>query len=220
MKYNTNPQMRPKILDTATMLFYDIGCEKTTFDRIASELGIAKSLITYHFGTKLNLAYEVFEEKRYDAVSLIARKISQQHFGVSLDVYSSVYDRIMLRQLRDDRKAFELFKMASTNKSNGKDFSRDIYSIFSDAFARGQHDDRWSVLTPWASRGAASTIIEAYFDNHLEETISYTDFEDYRASLRYRLVLLPENQMNEILEESRRVADSLDITFLPYYKIE
>lgn len=220
MKYNTNPEMRAKIIDVATRLFYDRGYDKTTFDMIAEECGVAKSLITYHFKTKLNLAVEIFDDNRLQTIAIVNRKISESGIDVPLNAIPSIFDRIALRQLRADRKVYEFFSIVTTEHTLSGNFSGDIYEIFSSAYASGMHEDQFNRMILWTSRGAAAFAITAYFDSKLGKDIPYDVFEDYRASLRYRLQMYPQEEIDKILAVSRSVADQLQIEFLPYFEVK
>lgn len=47
-----NPTIRDEIIAVAERMFHDWGYKNTTFQKIADEIGITKSTISYHFGNK------------------------------------------------------------------------------------------------------------------------------------------------------------------------
>lgn len=47
-----NPSIRDEIITVAERMFHDWGYKNTTFQKIADEIGITKSTISYHFGNK------------------------------------------------------------------------------------------------------------------------------------------------------------------------
>ena len=63
---------RENILSVATKLFYEQGYNNTYFYQIAEALNITKSLISYHFKTKSQLAKEVNEKFSVENKNTIA----------------------------------------------------------------------------------------------------------------------------------------------------
>ena len=55
-----NGKNKRKIMDTARELYYERGMDGVSFDEIAERCGVTKSLIRYHFGSKAQLANELF----------------------------------------------------------------------------------------------------------------------------------------------------------------
>ena len=58
----TGDELKRAILDSARRMFHDLGYEKTTFQKIADEIGISKGAITYHFKNKHFLMIMIFDE--------------------------------------------------------------------------------------------------------------------------------------------------------------
>lgn len=59
--YDTGEKTKEKILQTSMQLFYKDGYEKTTFNKICKISGINPGSIYYHFKTKHNLAFMVYD---------------------------------------------------------------------------------------------------------------------------------------------------------------
>ena len=62
MSHDTELPMRKQILDVAGAMFLRYGYGGTTFQKIAGELGIVKSTITYHFKNKFMLMEELIDD--------------------------------------------------------------------------------------------------------------------------------------------------------------
>lgn len=212
--------MRTQIFETAVRLFYDRGYDSTTFESIASELGISKSLITYHFKTKLQLACEVFEESRYSCIQAVHRRVAERHPDAPLEVIPAVFDRVNLRQMRQDARVVELFRAASPSAGPRREYGSSLYGIYSPDLSHGRSDPHLSRLVTEACRGAAQSVILSYFDSEPDERMDYVQFEDFRVSIRYLIQQYPPERTENITSSSRAIADGLDIRFLPYFEVE
>ena len=58
----TENSVKQAILDSARQMFHTLGYEKTTFQKIADEVGVTKGAITYHFKNKHFLMIMIFDE--------------------------------------------------------------------------------------------------------------------------------------------------------------
>ena len=212
--------MRTQIFETAVRLFYDRGYESTTFESIAAELGISKSLITYHFKTKLHLAFEVFEESRYSCIQAVHRRVTAQYPDTPLEVIPAVFDRVNLRQMRQDARVIELFRATLWAAGHRTEYNNDLYGIYSPDLSRGRSDPHLNRLVTEACRGAALSVILSYFDSEPDERMDYVQFEDFRVSIRYLIQQYPTERTENIISSSRAIADGLDIRFLPYFEVE
>ncbi|MCC8163256.1 MAG: TetR/AcrR family transcriptional regulator [Lachnospiraceae bacterium] len=221
MKYSTNPIIRETIMQEARKLFYDKGYEKTTVDDIATACGISKGLISYHFKAKIDLAYEIFESDRYEFIQIVNRKIAHSFGKTSVASMSGIFDRLLLRQMKQDSKVYSFFRAMVSNAKNiqANDYSFHLHQIYVPSYSEGKSDDNFTQLTSAASRGAAGAVIISYFDKEIDPLPTYEEFEDYRVSIYYRLMNYSTEEIRQLQEESRLVADQIELEYLPYFKI-
>lgn len=221
MKYHTNAAMREQILKTASRFFYDSGYEKTTIGAIAEACNTSKGLVTYYFKSKAELGYEIFENNRYDMIQKINQKIALHMPAASVESLPATYDRIILRQMHRDPRVFDFFRHMTyaAPQDDSNEYAMSMSQISSPAYAIGKHDPHFSKLAAVSARGAAATTIIAYFLGNSFTDIPYEEFENYRVSIRYRLMQFPEEDIRRIQENSRKTADALPIEYLPYFEI-
>ena len=86
VKLEKNQEMRADILNTAKVLFYEYGYKDTLFVHIANELAITKGLITYYFGTKANLANEVYTQFEMEIRPIEVLRFAAHHFTLGFPV--------------------------------------------------------------------------------------------------------------------------------------
>lgn len=93
-----NLTSREKLLEAARELFYDQGYAATTLAQISAKSGVNNGLITYYFGSKSNLAseiYNLFLKSVRDEISLCLFT-RRKEFNMELGM--AVEQRILLAQ--------------------------------------------------------------------------------------------------------------------------
>lgn len=106
MNYDTEPPMKKQILDVAGSMFLHYGYGGTTFQKIANELGIVKSTITYHFKNKFMLMEELIDDF-FDMLKRFVDSYPEEYknkYWRHCVVYIYAYRRIM-----DSPRTMELF---------------------------------------------------------------------------------------------------------------
>lgn len=92
---------RAEILDTFIRQVAERGYDQTSLDDIANELGMSKSTIIHHFGTKAQLMREVEEtymRRQIDAVQLVWSRLETPPERIAAVIYASA---VLHRQERD-----------------------------------------------------------------------------------------------------------------------
>ena len=221
----TNPNklhlMKTNILLVAAKLFYEHGCTATSFEEIAEFCDITKPLITYHYGTKANLANEVylyFTEKRKNTIT---EKIYKHYGSYDLQVGIAVENRLMLKILKEDKRAYRFYHECM-NTSYDNIFTEPSMSLYN-AYDRRYHleTDRGNDelrMAAISSKATAAALIVSYFSGKLN--CSFEFLENNIASLPFRVIDLPQNQIDKILNRSKEILETLDFRVIPYFEVE
>lgn len=111
-QYSATHELKARIIDTARKLFYEQGYKDTYLGQIASECGIAKPQISYHFKSKPNLAKEIAKQYTWEMKNSISMKYYELFNEKSYDlrVSTAVEIQIMNRLYYLDPKAFRFYK--------------------------------------------------------------------------------------------------------------
>ena len=213
--------MKTDILLVAAKLFYDYGYNATSFEEIAEFCDITKPLITYYYGTKANLANEVylyFTEKRKD---IITEKIYKYYGSYDLQVGIAVENRLMLKILKEDKRAYRFYH-EHVNADYDNIFTEPSMSLYN-AYDRRYHlkldrgNDELRIAAI-SSKATASALIVSYFNDKLN--CSFEFLENNIASLPFKVLDLHQEQIDTILNRSKEILDTLDFTVIPYFEVE
>lgn len=213
--------MKTNILLVAAKLFYDYGYNATSLEEIAEFCDITKPLITYHYKTKANLANEVylyFTEKRKNKIT---EKIYKYYGSYDLQIGIAVENRLMLKILKEDKRAYRFYhEHVNANYDNiFTEPSMSLYNAYDRRYHlkldRGNDELRIAAIS---SKVTAAALIVSYFSDKLN--CSFEFLENNIASLPFKVLDLPQNQIDSILHGSKEILDSLDFKIIPYFDIE
>ena len=213
--------MKTNILLIAAKLFYDKGYNATSFEEIADQCNITKPLITYHYKTKANLANEVhlyFTEKRKNKIT---EKIYKYYGTYDMQAGIAVESRFGLRILNEDTKAYRFYH-ERVNASFDNIFTEPNMSLYN-AYDRRYHlqldrgNDELRIAALSAKASAAALIV-SYFSGKLN--CSFEFLEKNVASLPFKVIDVPQEQIDLILVRSEDILDTLQFKIIPYFDID
>lgn len=99
-----NLTTREKLLAAAQELFYEQGYSATTLAQISSKSGVNNGLITYYFGSKSNLASEIYNMYLKAVRDVISMKLFLRRKEFNMELGMAVEQRILLAQKFDNPK--------------------------------------------------------------------------------------------------------------------
>ena len=99
-----NLTTREKLLAAAQELFYEQGYSATTLAQISSKSGVNNGLITYYFGSKSNLASEIYNMYLKAVRDEISMKLFLRRKEFNMELGMAVEQRILLAQKFDNPK--------------------------------------------------------------------------------------------------------------------
>ncbi|QSX07659.1 helix-turn-helix transcriptional regulator [Alkalibacter rhizosphaerae] len=212
--------MKRKILDTAIRIFYDFGYNDTSLNMIAKSCNITKPLITYHFKTKSNLANEVNLYCNTVNKNMITKKI-YDCCGVYEEKINTAVELILkTHQFRVDEKAYRFYHERA-NASFDNVFtsgSIELYNVHNRRYHLKMNAEIDELaMCAIASRASSTALTISYFSGHIQS--SFEDFCDYVVSFPFRLMHFSDEDILDILNESKKLINELDFKFEPYFCI-
>ncbi|KNZ43565.1 TetR/AcrR family transcriptional regulator [Acetobacterium bakii] len=215
---------RENILAIATKLFYDQGYNNTYFYQISEALNITKSLISYHFTTKSQLAKEVIEKFSVQNKNRIAFKLYQNYFfnnKYDLQLSTAIEIRLSTTLILSDPKVARYIKESADG--NFEDMFIEHYKSFYKIHDRQYHlninrqNDEISLLARGAT-AASNAIIIDFINNSLDCTLD--ECLDYIVEMNFRFMRVDEKRINQIIDKSKEVIDKVGFELSPYFVIE
>ena len=221
--HERNQKMRDKILNTARKLFYEVGYNNTRFIHIADQIGITKGLITYYFGTKANLANEVYTQYETEITNKINFMIYEKYkdqFQYQPKLVTVVIQLTTLNMLNQDEKARRFFV---EHMYQNLQFSiEDTFLPFYMAQRRkGRHDemqyyDSMKIMA-FSQRAARAAVALAYFRGKLN--LTFEEFVDYSLSVYWKIEQMSEAKIEELITEAKEIQRTLEIQIKPMFEI-
>lgn len=210
---NKKTTKKQDILNIAQQLFYKEGLKNTSFDQIARECGITKPLITYHFGTKSNLAGEIFgkySNEMMDLFFLKAEKVFPQN--KKFDILSA-FSLKQLHYYREDERAFKFY--CEFFSSGVEDYTigiEDIYNkmnTYVDIDIEPTKRHMIYIGTNYAARG----LIYHYVAGNIK--CSKEEFEEFYLMNSYLNYGISKETVKTNIIEANKILEKTEIKYLP-----
>ena len=105
----SKPSSRERLLEAARQLFYEQGYNATTLAQISEKSGVNNGLITYYFGTKNNLAQEIYNLFLMNVRAEISMRLfeKKKEFNMALNI--AVENRMLLSQKFENPKLLRFY---------------------------------------------------------------------------------------------------------------
>lgn len=217
---------KQKIIDSARMLFYENGYTATTVAQITDQAKVNNGLFTYYFGTKRNLATLILNEYRINFRNLISKKIFEQHLDYTFAVGIAVDHRINMR-LKTTNPNFLRFEnelnqdyrqIQKETLSTLENPQRDHYYQMQRRLINPHISDTDLELHKFLSFEIIKSLYSAYESNLIHTDIDY--LTDYYLRLFFHMLQLEPPETETIIQESRLITEKIEITVLPYFKLQ
>ncbi|KPU45192.1 DNA-binding transcriptional repressor AcrR [Oxobacter pfennigii] len=217
---NKSSENKKKIIYHTTRLFYEKGFNNTSFEDIADCCKITKPLITYHFGTKANLAKVVVQKFTAEIKNHITERIYRNFEKYNLQ-YSTAAEIMMVHRLYNEDKKALLFFCEYMNSSFENQFSGgvNLYKMHDRRYHLkiDRSSDELTMLSI-ASQFSALSLMYAYFTGKLSCT--FEQFSDYAARIPFVFMHVKEEEIDVILAEAKNILNKLNFKVCPYFRIE
>ena len=206
-----NLSTRDKLLEAARELFYDQGYAATTLAQISAKSGVNNGLITYYFGSKSNLASEIYNLYLKGVRDEISLRLFTRRKEFNMELGMAVEQRILLAQKFENPKLLRF--------CNEYQKERDYYDI------RGSRRERYyelqrELINPDLSDidlklyevcgiALVRSVTSAFEKGFLGDDLEYT--KDYVIQYLLTMLQLNQERITEIVKESRYWETELNI---------
>ncbi|MFZ7131812.1 MAG: TetR/AcrR family transcriptional regulator [Eubacteriales bacterium] len=221
--YKISEITKNNIINAATLLFYEKGYKNTYFDEIAASCGITKPLISYYFKRKSTLAKVVHEKVTNENKNFIALRLYKTYYGLKkydLKLSTAVEIQMTNRLYHEDKKAFRFYKERSDSYYSDMCSHKlvNLYQIHDRHYNLdiNRNTDEISMLA-YAAHGATLSLKLAFYRGELN--CSFEEYNDYATALHFKLMHIDENEINYLLEVSKKMIKQSNFKVLPYFRI-
>lgn len=217
-----NTENRQKLIHAARELFYDQGYDATTLAQISEKSGVNNGLITYYFGSKFNLANEIYTAFMLDMRNVIAQRIYEIKKDYTLELGIGVEQRVMMEVRIKNANLMRFYEeyIKSSGDAQSDEASsskRDHYYQLQKRLINPSISDVDLALYEICGLRVVRAITEAYAHGRFECDADYV--EDYALNLLYGMLQLPENQIKSLIAESRELQKFMGISIGPRFTI-
>lgn len=213
------PSSRDRLLETARQLFYDQGYNATTLAQISDKSGVNNGLITYYFGTKNNLAQEIYNLFLMNIRSEISMRLfeKKKEFNMALNI--AVENRMLLTQKFENPNLLRFYNeyqrgSDAFGKSNPR---RERYYELQKEFINPDISDDDLKLYSVCGISMIRSMVDAYEKGYLKMDLEY--IKDYAVRFLFTMLHLQEPQILSLIEESRYWESQLNIHVGPNFEI-
>lgn len=211
---------RNKIIEIATKIFYEKGYDKTSFSAIAKYCDITKGLITYHFGTKSNLAKEVVLNYNIHIKNNVEAKIYNNFTGYN-QYYSTVAELLIIFELyNNDKKALDFYLEYLNSGFESQFFNgyMNFYTVLDrhDHLEENRNPNKFKILST-ASMFSGLSLFYSFYTGKLE--CSYEEYTNHSLQVQLKILNIKDKNIDLIIEEGKKIVNQLDYQLLPYFKV-
>ena len=216
-----NTENRQKLISAARDLFYNQGYDATTLAQISEKSGVNNGLITYYFGSKYNLAHEIYTNFVLEMRNTIAERLYAIQKDYKLELGIGIEQRVLMEVKFNNPKLMRFFeeyiKSESAIEGEGESGRRGHYYQLQKRLINPSLSDIDLTLYEVCGVTVIRAITNAYAHNRIECDTEY--LEDYALNLIYSMLQLPPYQIDALIQESKALQKLLDIKVGPGFRV-
>ncbi len=214
-----NFSSREKLLEIARELFYEQGYTATTLAQISKKSGVNNGLITYYFGTKSNLAseiYNLFLKSIRDEISLqlfLRRKEFNMELGMAVE------QRILLAQKFENVNLLRFCNEYQKERDfyTGPNERRERYYEMQRELINPDLSDIDLKLYEVCGIAIVRSVTNAFEKGYLGNDLEY--MKDYVIQHLLTMVQLNPFRIASIVKESQHWEKELKIKVGPHFSV-
>lgn len=176
-------QTRQQIYNTARHLFYKNGYIDTSYMNIRNELNINKSLIPYHFNTKFELGWSIYNDIQNEMRIILESYVTNSKIILALSC-EYFFERLISSNTNYARFCYELFSQPEASEYLIQN-QYDYLEIFKDEIIK-PIDEQHFKITALLTSGIDLQIVRGI---HLN-IIGSDNTDAFRMSIRFLLLEL------------------------------
>ena len=216
---NNNLSSRERLLEASRELFYEQGYAATTLAQISRKSGVNNGLITYYFGTKSNLASEIYNLFLKSVRDEISLQLFSRRKEFNMELGMAVEQRILLAQKFENPKLLRF--------CNEYQKERDYYTVTGSRRERYYELQR-ELINPDLSDidlklyevcgiAIVRSITDAFEKGYLGSDLEY--MKDYVIHYLLTMVQLNPFRISAIVKESQYWEEELKIKVGPGFAV-
>lgn len=202
---------RDRLLDAARQLFYEQGYNATTLAQISDRSGVNNGLITYYFGTKNNLAKEIYNLFLMNVRAEISMRLFEKKKEMNMPLNIAVENRLLLTQKFENSKLMRFYNEYQRGSDSYviPNARRERYYELQKEFINPDISDEDLKLYSVCGISIIRAMVDAYEKGYLDMDLEY--IKDYAIRALFTMLHLSEAKITEIIEESRYWESQLNI---------
>lgn len=210
---------RERLLEAARQLFYEQGYNATTLAQISEKSGVNNGLITYYFGTKNNLAQEIYNLFLMNIRAEISMRLfeKKKEFNMALNI--AVENRMLLSQKFENPKLLRFYNeyQRGSDSYSHPNPRRERYYELQKEFISPEISEDDLKLYSVCGISIIRSMVDAYEKGYLCMDLEY--IKDYAIRSLFTMLHLEESAIQSLLEESRYWESQLNIRVGPNFEI-
>ena len=202
---------RDRLLDAARQLFYEQGYNATTLAQISDRSGVNNGLITYYFGTKNNLAKEIYNLFLMNIRAEISMRLFEKKKELNMPLNIAVENRLLLTQKFENPKLMRFYNEYQRGSDSYvvPNARRERYYELQKEFINPDISDEDLKLYSVCGISIIRAMVDAYEKGYLDMDLEY--IKDYAIRALFTMLHLSESKITELIEESRYWESQLNI---------
>ena len=214
-----NTASREKLIETAKEVFYQQGYNATTLAQISDASSINNGLITYYFGSKCNLASEIYTAFILEMRNEIARQLFEIKKGYKLELGVAVETRFMLAIKFENENLMRFYTEYYKERDSFSEINekREHYYKLQKRLINSSISDIDLKLYEVCGISIMNGIADAYANQYLDHDSVY--IEDYAIRMLYTMLQLPPYQVEALIDESRYLKKMMKIKVGPGFRL-
>jgi len=203
----------------AKKLFYEKGYHDTYLSEITAEHNMHKTSITYHFGTKTNLASKVLSEYVANYSTIIKEKLIRKFGKAELHLSAALRYIVFLNTLEQDPNVRRFYiEYTTANPINVYNApSVTLIKQFNEKYKLGL-DEKKIKLIAIANYSTYPALVITYFLN--KTNLQLQDVIEYKVKLLFELLHMPPDFIEETYKTSIKLYEEFNFVYKPYFVVE
>lgn len=206
-----NLTTREKLFVAAQELFYEQGYAATTLAQISSKSGVNNGLITYYFGSKSNLASEIYNAFLKAVRDEISLKLFLRRKEFNMELGMAVEQRILLAQKFENPNLLRFCNEYQKERDyyTGRNSKRERYYELQRELINPDLSDIDLKLYEVCGISIVRSVTDAFEKGYLGSDLEY--MKDYVIQYLLTMVQLNPFRISSIVNESRYWEKELNI---------
>lgn len=206
------------IYAAAKELFIEKGYKKATFAELSARVGVHKSLITYYFKTKLNLAEMIIHEYALD-YSKLADKAVMLCKGELDPLYVSAMRNFIMFHGFEENKPLARFYMEFIDEVGPPvygNLKRTLLEKMQEKLSLPINEKRLKFIQ-MADDAIRISLVKSFFSGGTD--LSLDEAIELKVKLTLQMYNLPEDHIDEIYKESKEIFEKIHFIYGPGLEI-